>query len=112
MKSLILTLKTIALVALAFLFGVLLAQVLGAPQMANITGTVMACLCFVPRGNSLSGSLFTIVAADVVTEWGAYYRQQGQTFQDIVKKLMQKSVTASYFPTRLTDNTILEKVSA
>jgi hypothetical protein len=112
MKPLILTLKTIVLVALAFLFGVLAAQVLGVPQMALTAGTVLACICLIPRGTALRGSMFTIIAADVVTEWGAYYRQQGQTFQDIVKKLMQKSVTAGYFPTRFTNNTILEKVSA
>lgn len=112
MKLFNLTLKTIAIVAMSFLFGATLAYAVGAPQAAVATGTIVAAVNFVPKGLNLKGTLCVIYAADVVSEWGAVYREGGQAVQDIMNKLMQKSVTAGYFPTRVTNKTILEKVSA
>jgi hypothetical protein len=112
MKLLSLSLKTIVIVAISFFFGVLAANAAGHPELAVGAGAAMAAFTFVPKGMNLKGALFTITATDVVTEWGAFYRAEGQGVQDIIVKLMQKSVTAGYFPTRPTDKTILEKVSA
>jgi hypothetical protein len=112
MKLLNLTLKTIVLVAVAFLFGASGAIAVGAPDFAVPAGAIFTAFCFIPKGPALKGALFTITAADVVTEWGAVYRAEGQGVQDIILKLRQKSVTAGYFPQRITEKTIMEKVSA
>jgi hypothetical protein len=110
MKLLNLSLKTIVIVAVCLLFGAFIA---GATKYAVPIGIAVFVLSQIAaKHTKLKGSFMTITATDVVTEWGALYRQQGQTMNDIQTKLMQKSVTASYFPTRLTENTILEKVSA
>jgi len=112
MKISNLILKTITCLVLSFALGAFTAQAFGAsPAETLVAGTILAALNFVPQGH-LTGVLRTITAADVVTEWGAYYREQSQGMQDLQTKLMQKSVTASYFPTRITNRTILEKVSA
>jgi len=107
-----LILKAIAYMAMSFFIGALLAVALGAVHEAPIVGLLFALLCLIPQGKNLKGSFLSIVAADVVTEFGLLFREQGQGFNDIVLKLQQKSVTAGYFPTRLTNNTKLEKVSA
>lgn len=112
MKPLNLILKTIVMVAIAFTFGALGAIAAGVPDHAAAVGAVVVSFTMVPIGKQMTGALFTITAADVVSEWGAYYRPEGQGLQDIVKKLLQKSVTAGYFPTRLTDQTVLRKVSS
>lgn len=112
MKLLNLTLKTIVLVAMAFLFGAGGAIAAGVPDLALPAGALFTAFTLIPKGPSLKGALFTITAADVVTEWGALYRPQGQGVKDIMLKLRQKSVTAGYFPQRITDATIMEKVSA
>ncbi|MBC8053760.1 MAG: hypothetical protein H7Y13_11915 [Sphingobacteriaceae bacterium] len=111
MKHLILSFKTVAWLAMSFLFGAFCATAAGAPGLATETGLVFAAFNFIPQGN-LNASLFTITAADVIAEWGAYYRAEGQGVKDIMTRLMQRSVTASYFPTRITDKTVMEKVSA
>lgn len=112
MKSIFkLSFKTFALLAMSFMFGAFAAVAAGVPDFAVAAGAVVSAASFIPAGN-LNASFFTITAADVVTEWGAVYRAEGQAIKDIVTKLMQKSVTAAYFPTRITEKTILEKVSA
>lgn len=50
--------------------------------------------------------------ADIITEWGAVYRAEGQGIQDLMIKLMQKSETEALFPVRITEKTILEKAVA
>jgi len=105
-----LSLKTICLVAMSFLFGAFLAFVSGAPDYALLAGTGMASFNFLPV--KIPIGVYTISAANVITEWGAVYRAEGQGIKDILTKLMQRSVTASYFPTRITDKTVLEKVTA
>lgn len=100
--------------AIAFFAGAFVAVAAGFPAHAVGAGAAATSLCFVPwsKCTSLKGALFTITAADVVTEWGTVYRAEGQGVQDIMVKLMQKSVTAGYFAMRPTEKTILEKVSA
>src|SRR3546814_6502021 len=60
----------------------------------------------------LSGQLNTITITDVITEWGAVYRAGGEGVKDLLTKLKQRSVTAKYFPTRITEKTVLEKALA
>jgi hypothetical protein len=112
MKHLNFALKACFMVALSFMFGALAASAIGFPEYSASAGTAVAALNFVPRGQQLLGTFNTIIATDVITEWKALYRAQGQSVKDIMLKLMQRSVTEKYFPVRLTNNTILEKVSA
>lgn len=105
------SLKSISMIAIAFFLGAFLAVAGGMPDHALLAGSAVASLTLIPQGE-LKGSFTIITAADVVTEWGALYREQGQAVKDIVLKLMQRSVTAGYFPTRITTQTRLEKVSA
>lgn len=107
-----LSLFTLVALALSFCLGAFVAIAADAPQYAITSGLVMTALCFIPKGEKFKASIFTITATDVVTEWGALYRPQGQSVKDIMLKLMQKSVTAAYFPTRITTATILEKATA
>lgn len=112
MKSIFsLSLKTICLVAIAFLFGSFVAHASGAPDYSALAGTLTACLTLIPNKIGV-GQLNTIAAGDIVTEWGALYRAEGQNVKDILLKLTQRSVTAGYFPTRITEKTILEKATA
>lgn len=111
MKHLKLSIKTLAWVALSFVFGAFCALAAGYPGLASVTGLVFSAFNFIPQGN-LSASFFTITSTDVVAEWGAVYRAEGQGVKDILTRLMQRSVTAGYFPTRITEKTVLEKVSA
>jgi hypothetical protein len=107
-----LTFKSFCLLALAFLFGAFMASSAGAsPLVVLSAGSAAAVLSFVPLQKD-SNALYSITATAVVTEWGAFYRAEGQNIKDIITKLMQRSVTAGYFPTRITDKTILEKVTA
>ena len=109
MKFSSLLFKTVLLVAVAFFIGAFTANALGFAQFAVIAGTATAALTFVPKG--LPQGVYTITITDIITEWKAYYRAEGQGVKDLILKLTQKSVTAGYFPTRLTDKTILEKAS-
>lgn len=112
MKTILkLSLKTFALLATSFFFGAFAAGVLGFPESAVTGGAILVAASFIPYGN-LKASFYTIIAADIVTEWGAYYRAEGQGMKDLMLKLVQRSVTAAYFPTRITEKTILEKASA
>lgn len=110
-KILNLTLKSIMLVALAFFIGSFGAVAVGAPLAANAVGTVFALATFIPKGD-LKGSFLTITAADIVTEWGALFRDQGQTKNDIISILRTKSETEAIFKRRVTKNTVMEKASA
>lgn len=109
MKLSNLFLKSIVTVAVAFLFGALTASAAGFSEHAVAAGAVTATLCFIPQGNQMAGCLFTITAADIVSEWGAYYINQGQNVNDLVSVLMQKTETSDWFPTIPTENTVLRK---
>ena len=112
MKNLVLlSLKSFCLLALSFLFGAFMASAAGMPGAAIPSGALMVAASFVPLKN-VNASFYTITATAVITEWGAFYRAEGQNIKDILTKLMQRSVTAGYFPTRITEKTILEKVTA
>lgn len=110
MKLLNISLKALVMVAAVFLFGSMLASAASLPDPA-LWGTGLAAACLIPQGKQFKGALFTITAADVVTEFGAFYRPEGQSTVDLVSTLMQRSVTAAYFPTRLTEQTLLRKAS-
>lgn len=114
MKSILsLSLKTVCLLALAFFAGAFLAVAAEVPDYAGWAGLAATGLCFIKNDAvNLKTHLYTIAIADVITEWKAVYRAEGQGVKDILLKLMQKSVTAGYFPTRITDKTVLEKVTA
>lgn len=111
MKSILsLSFKTLCLMAMAFFFGAFTANAIGAPDYALIAGAATTSLVFLPI--KMPVGAYTIIAANVIAEWGAVYRAEGQGAKDILMKLMQKSVTAGYFPTRITEKTVLEKVTA
>jgi len=111
MKTILsLSLKTICLVAMSFLFGAFAASALGVPDYAIAVGSGVAALNFVPV--KMPVGVYTILASNVIAEWGAVYRAEGQGIKDILTKLMQRSVTAGYFPSRITEKTVLEKVTA
>lgn len=112
MKHLLFFLKVAAMLMVSFIVGATVAMAMDLPQYAVQAGAIGAALNFVPKGTQFRYTLNLITATDVVTEWGALYRSQGQTVKDIITKLMQRSVTEQYFPVRLTNNTVLEKVSA
>jgi len=111
LKLLNLTLKTVLLVVLAFTFGAFMATAWGAPELAMPVGTAFASFTLIPKGD-LKATLMTITATDVVTEWGALYRNQGQKPTDIIAKLRMKAETEAIFKRRVTTQTILEKVSS
>lgn len=48
----------------------------------------------------------SIVISDVITQYGAYYLDHGQSVQDLFKKLYRPSVTAAYFQARPTKDTV------
>lgn len=93
---------------LAFSLGVFAANAAGYEQFAVATGVTAVALAFVPKGMGRM-QLNAIVITDIITEFGNYYRPGGQGLKDLMKKLMQKSVTESYFPRRITEATVLEK---
>jgi len=107
-----LSLKTVALIGALFFTGFILGYAYGGPELGTVLGFVFAILLFVKKGQDLRSQLNYITAADIVTEWGALYRNQGQKVQDILTRLKQKTVTSGYFPMRTTDQTIMEKASA
>lgn len=111
LKLINLSFKTILLMVLAFFLGSFVAVAADVPQASNALGFVFVAFTLIPKGE-FKGVLNTITAADVVTEWGALYRNQGQTTSDVMVKLRVKSETEALFRRRITNNTILEKVSA
>ncbi len=96
----------------SFFLGAALAIGAGVPDLAVATGAAFLSFNFIPKGISLKYTLNTITATDVIAEWGALYRKGDQSTKDIMTMLMQKSVTESYFPVRLTQNTVMERVTA
>lgn len=102
---------TVAMLLVGFFVGAFVASAAGYSQYAATAGLAVASLNFIPKGN-LKTSFNVILAADVVAEWKAVYKAEGQSVKDIMTKLTQRSVTAKYFPTRFTEKTVLEKVSA
>lgn len=102
---------TVTMLLVGFFVGAFGASAAGYDQYAATAGLAVASLNFIPKGN-LKTSLNVILAADVVAEWKAVYKAEGQSVKDIMTKLTQRSVTAKYFPTRFTEKTVLEKVSA
>lgn len=111
MKSkLSLLFKTVCILVASFFIGSYTAYSMGYPEVSNIAGLATASLNFIPKG--LPSGVYTIIATDVITEWGALYRAGEQNVKDILTKLTQRSVTAGYFPTRFTEKTILEKATA
>lgn len=53
----------------------------------------------------------TIDVADVITEWGAYYVNQGQNASNLRSKIYQPSETDKYFALHLTEDTQIRNVS-
>jgi len=102
---------TVTMLLVGFFVGAFGASAAGYDQYAATAGLAVASLNFIPKGN-LKTSFNIILAADVVAEWKAVYKAEGQGVKDIMTKLTQRSVTAKYFPTRFTEKTVLEKVSA
>lgn len=49
---------------------------------------------------------------DIITEHGAVYKEGGQGVKDIIKKLMAGSETMALFPSRMTNQTVMEKAFA
>jgi hypothetical protein len=112
MKHLKFALFVVCALAVSFILGCVLAQAFGIPEYAASVGCAFTLLNFIPKGLEYRYTLNFIDAADIVTEWKALYRQQGQGIKDIMLKLKQKSVTEAYFPRRNTDQTIMEKAVA
>lgn len=54
----------------------------------------------------------TITNTDVVTQFGAYYINEGQNVDNIKGQLFAPSETADLFPLRITDETIFRNVSS
>ena len=111
MKNFIsLFMKSVLLMAMAFFIGAFVAQAAGYQQYTIAAGLSTMALAFVPKG--LPQGVYTISIPDIITEWGAVYRAEGQGVKELLLKLAQKSVTANYFPTRITEKTVLEKATA
>lgn len=108
MKNLKHLLSAVTSIALAFFVGVFVASATGLEQFAVPIGAATTLLTLIPQ-SSANGVLKAIVITDILTEWGAFYRAGGQGVKDLLTKLRQRSVTAQYFPTRVTENTIMEK---
>ena len=108
MKHLKFLLKITTMLALAFFVGAFATTALGAPQLAVVGGLSAVALAFIPKGQALTGQLNAIVITDIVTEFGAYYRPGGQGMKNLIKKLLQQSVTEAYFPRRITEATVME----
>lgn len=53
-----------------------------------------------------------ITVADVITEYGKYYLNSGQNLQVLFKRFYRPSITASYFASRPTENTIWQLAQA
>lgn len=111
MKNLKHLLSAVTSIALAFFVGVFVASATGLEQFAVPIGAATTLLTLIPQ-SSANGVLKAIVITDILTEWGAFYRAGGQGVKDLLTKLRQRSVTAQYFPTRVTENTIMEKAVA
>lgn len=67
---------------------------------------------FVPSAEAAGISLAAITVADVVTEYGKYYRPEGQGVQDIIDMFYEQSETEAVLRMRPTDQTELRRSSA
>lgn len=54
----------------------------------------------------------SITTTDVVAEWGAYYRAEGQGQQDLINDFYQQDETSKILALQPTKKTVLEKASA
>jgi hypothetical protein len=108
MKHLHFTLKTVCILMLAFFFGSFVASAAGFEEIAPTIGLSAVALAFVPKGLGRA-QLNAIVIADIIAEFGAYYRPGGQGMKNLIKKFLQKSITEGYFPRRITEATIMEQ---
>ena len=110
LKIFSLTLKTFVLLGLAFCFGCFVANAAGYPEIAPTAGLVAMGLCFIP--NQLqAGTLASITAANIVTEWGTYITSDKGTEKDLIMELRAQAETEALFTRRITDKTILKKAS-
>lgn len=111
MKHLLFIFKITALIAITFFMGAYVAHASGAPELAVTAGVALTALSFIPQGNHI-GVLKTITAADIVTEFGAYYKDGGNKASDIAVKLLVRSDTEKLFNRRITKDTIKQGASA
>lgn len=96
--------KSVLMLALAFFMGAFVAQAAGVPEYAMHTGTALVALSFIPQGDAV-GQFRAIVVADIITEFGAYYKAGGQNIKDLVMKFLVKSETENIFKRRITEDT-------
>ncbi len=97
----------------SYFMGSILASAYGASeQVITLFSFVFVILALMPKGIHQPGVLAGITVTDLVTEYGAYYKQGSQALKDLRKKLFQPSVTEAFFTNRLTDSTRLELANA
>jgi hypothetical protein len=106
-----LTFKTFVLLSLAFCLGAFVANAAGMPEIAPTAGCVTMAFCLIPNQLQI-GTLASITATDIVTEWGALIRSNVATAQDLMVRLRQVSETEAIFKRRITDYTVLERANA
>jgi len=116
-KQSILTLsvKAILGIALTYLFGAFAANAAGFSEYASAVGTTLAVVNIaVSPGLNFNGTLqvSTITIADLITEYGAYYRAGSQSLKDLRTQLFQPSVSEAFFTPRLTTATRIELANA
>lgn len=109
-KIFALTLKTILLLSIAFVFGFTASTAYGAPDVAPAVGLVFTAFCFIPN-QLTAGSFASITATDIVSEWGQVIRSNRAAATDLMMELRVKSETESIFTRRITDLTVLEKAN-
>lgn len=111
MKNLISLFKIGALILIAFFMGAFIAQAAGAPEMMVPAGTALVALSFIPKGNMV-GQLNSIIATDIIAEFGAYYRAGSANIKDILDQILMKSQTEKYFNRRVTEDTLKQGATA
>lgn len=105
MEHLKFILKITAFLVLSFAFGSFMANAADVPQLSGAIGLVLVAMSFIPRGKTQPGSMSAILAADIVTEFGAYYKNNGQGLKDILTQFLVKSETENIFNRRVTEDT-------
>lgn len=98
-------LKITVLIAFAFFMGAFMAQASGVPEYGVHVGAALVALSFIPQGNKYVGQMNAIIAADIVAEFGAYYRNGGQNIKDVLLQFFVKSETEKIFNRRITEDT-------
>src|SRR5690606_20138070 len=66
----------------------------------------------IPQGNAHVGQMNSIIATDVITEFGAYYRKGSANIKDILTAILMKSQTEKYFNRRVTEDTLKQGATA